>query len=75
MRHALRNARLARHWTQQQLADTVGVARSYISLIEQGTYTPSLRLAKRFADALDISVDVLFFEDSNVRNSHAASSR
>ena len=41
--------RLARGWTQQQLAEAVGVSRQSINSIECNRYVPSLPLALMFA--------------------------
>jgi putative transcriptional regulator len=36
-------------WTQQQLAEVVGVSRQSINSIERNRYVPSLALALKFA--------------------------
>jgi putative transcriptional regulator len=36
-------------WTQQQLAEAVGVSRQSINSIERNRYVPSLALALKFA--------------------------
>lgn len=46
--------------TQQQLADTVGVARQTITALEAGKYTPSLLLACSIAHTFGVSVDDVF---------------
>ena len=40
----LKAARAARDWSQQQLADAVGVSRQTIVAIEKGDYNPTIRL-------------------------------
>jgi len=70
MRPELKAARLAHRLTQQQLADAVGVGRSYISLMEHGTYTPSLRVAQQLASVLHMSVDALFPHPEQVRDAN-----
>ena len=52
--------RTERSWTQEQLAERVGVSRQSINSIERGRYTPSLALALRFARVFDCSTDELF---------------
>ena len=46
--------------TQQELARRVGVTRQTIISIEKGKYQPSIELALRLAQALDVSVDQIF---------------
>jgi putative transcriptional regulator len=52
--------RLERGWTQQQLADAVGVSRQSINSIECNRYIPSLPLALTFSRVFDRSTDRLF---------------
>lgn len=59
-REALINARKRKDMTQDQLAETVGISRSYLSNIERGACPPSLRVAQSLAIALGESMDVLF---------------
>lgn len=49
-----------RGWTQQQLADAVGVSRQSINSIERARYIPSLLLALTFARVFDCSTDDIF---------------
>lgn len=46
--------------TQAEMGLKAGVARSTISRIEQGTYTPSVTLAIRLADICQTSVEDIF---------------
>lgn len=56
-------ARVSMNFTQQQLADRVGVTRQTISLIEKGTYNPSLKLCLQICYAVDKTLDELFWLD------------
>ena len=56
----IRQYRLQRELTQEELAKAVGVSRQSINSIEQGRYIPSLPLALRFAQFFDCSMDELF---------------
>lgn len=58
--HNIRAERLARGWTQQQLAERVGIARQSIIAIEKGRFDPTLETALRLAAAFERSVDELF---------------
>ena len=52
VRSRVRELRLERGWTQQQLADAVGVSRQSINSIECDRYVPSLELALMFEGQL-----------------------
>ena len=49
-----------RGWTQQQLADAVGVSRQSINSIERDRYVPSLLLALTFSRVFACSTDEIF---------------
>ncbi|HQS21890.1 MULTISPECIES: helix-turn-helix transcriptional regulator [unclassified Acidovorax] len=52
---ALRSLRTKRKWTQTDLALRADVDRNYVSLIELGRNSLSVRLMFRLCDALDIT--------------------
>jgi transcriptional regulator with XRE-family HTH domain len=52
---ALRGHRIKRKWSQTELALRADVDRNYISLIELGKNSPSVRLLFRLCDAMNIS--------------------
>ncbi len=56
----VREARLEKGLTQEELARRVGVRRETIIFLEQGKYNPSLGLALNIARVLKTSVDNLF---------------
>jgi len=56
----VKECRVQRGWTQQQLADAVGVSRQSINSIERDRYVPSLLLALTFARVFACSTDELF---------------
>jgi len=60
IRNRVKDLRSVRGWTQQQLADAVGVSRQSINSIERDRYVPSLLLALNFARTFDLSVDKIF---------------
>ncbi len=47
-------------FTQEELAQKVGVARQTIIAIEKGNYTPSVLLALKLAEVFSVSVESLF---------------
>ena len=57
---ALRLARQARGFSQQQLARMAGVSRQAVSAVESGLSDPSLRVALALARALGLTVEELF---------------
>jgi len=60
VRNRVKELRGVRDWTQQQLADAVGVSRQSINSIERDRYVPSLQLALTFARVFDCPVDQIF---------------
>lgn len=62
----VKELRVARHWTQEQLADAVGVSRQSINSIERNRYVPSLPLALIFARVFGCSTDDIFKVETEV---------
>jgi len=60
VRNRVKELRDARGWTQQELADKVGVSRQSINSIERDRYVPSLVLALTFARVFDCPIDKIF---------------
>lgn len=57
----LKAARAGKDWSQQQLADAVGVSRQTINAIEKGDYNPTIRLCIAICRALGRTLDDLFW--------------
>lgn len=57
----LKEARAARGWTQADLALAVGVSRKTINTIENQVFVPSTVLSLSLAQALETTVEGLFF--------------
>ena len=60
--------------SQQQLADSVGIAKSYVSALELGYRAPNLNLLVKIASALNVRpgvlVDAMIEEaEKNIRHS------
>lgn len=64
----IRDFRISRDMTQDQLAHAVGVSRQSIISIERGRYTPSLFLALRFAQFFKCTTDELFSLKQEAQN-------
>ena len=60
IKNRIRELRSDRGWTQQQLADAVGVSRQSINSTECDRYVPSLPLALTFARVFRCSTDDIF---------------
>lgn len=58
----LKIARIERDFSQEDLAERVGVARQTIGLIEAGKYNPSINLCIRICRILDKTLDELFWD-------------
>jgi putative transcriptional regulator len=64
IRNRVKELRGARGWTQQQLAEAVGVSRQSINSIERERYVPSLLLALTFAKIFNCSTDDIFIVEN-----------
>lgn len=55
----VRQLRRARGWSQEALADAVGLAVTYVGQIERGQRNPSLRVVEKFAEILQVDAPSL----------------
>ncbi len=60
MKNTLKVERAKLDWTQQELADKVGVSRQTINSIEAERYVPSTVLALKIAKAFKTTVNEIF---------------
>lgn len=60
MKTRMKELRARHNLTQEGLAKKVGVRRETIVFLEQGKYSPSLRLAHDVASALKSKIDDVF---------------
>jgi putative transcriptional regulator len=60
VKNRVKDLRVERGWTQQDLADAVGVSRQSINSIERHRYVPSLPLALAFARVFKCPTDAIF---------------
>ena len=60
VKNRVKELRESRSWTQQELADRVGVSRQSINSIERDRYVPSLELALMFASVFQVPTDEIF---------------
>ena len=61
LQNNLRNIRIEKNISQQQLADMVGVSRNTISSIETGQFNPTAKLALILCVALDKKFEDIFY--------------
>lgn len=60
MKNRLKVLRAERSWSQQDLADQLGVSRQSVNAIETGKYDPSLPLAFKIADIFAMTIEDIF---------------
>lgn len=63
MRNHVPSLRMEHGWSQQSLADRLGVSRQTVISIEKGRFDPSLPLAFRIAAAFGCSIEDIFYPD------------
>ena len=63
MKTRIKEFRARHNLTQEKLAEMVGVRRETIIFLEQGKYSPSLRLAHNVAKVLKTAIDDIFIFD------------
>ncbi|MFY1643386.1 helix-turn-helix transcriptional regulator [Methanoculleus bourgensis] len=67
MKTRIKELRARAGFTQEELAQQVGVRRETIVFLEQGKYNPSLKLAYKVSRALDSTIEEVFtFEDEDL---------
>jgi len=63
VKNRLKVLRAERDWSQQDLADRLGVSRQSVNAIEKGRYDPSLPLAFAIADVFSLAIEEIFSRD------------
>ena len=66
----LKALRTEERLTQKQLADSLGLAFSTISMYERGTREPDFETMEAIADYFNVSMDYLYGKSNNVFSSH-----
>jgi len=59
----LKVLRAERDWSQQDLAERLGVSRQSVNAIEKGRYDPSLPLAFSIAEVFELPIEDIFSRD------------
>ena len=65
---AMVDARISQNLTQKELAERTGINQADISKFENGTRNPSLKLLKRLADGMGMTLKLEFVPKSPVKN-------
>ncbi|WFP17047.1 helix-turn-helix transcriptional regulator [Citricoccus muralis] len=68
MRNDIREFRARTGWSQQALADRLGVSRQTVISLEKGRFDPSLPLAFRLAETFDCRIEDLFFPNEETED-------
>ncbi len=63
MNNRLKVLRAERDWSQQDLADRLGVSRQSVNAIEKGRYDPSLPLAFKISDVFGLPIEAIFMRE------------
>lgn len=63
MRNRLSELRAVNGWSQQRLADELGVSRQTVISIEKGRFDPSLSLAFRIATTFSCAIEDVFLPE------------
>ncbi|CDQ17978.1 helix-turn-helix transcriptional regulator [Halobacillus karajensis] len=61
-RKKLVDARKKLDITQEELANRVNISRGYLSNVEKGKHTPSLKTASKLAKELNMTMEELFLQ-------------
>ena len=68
MKNILSELRTKQGWSQQQLAEYLGVSRQTINAIEKQRYDPSLPLAFKIAKLFNLSIEAIFNAEDDDQN-------
>ena len=61
---AMVDARISQNLTQKELSERTGINQADISKLENGTRNPSLKLLKRLADGMEMTLKLEFVPKS-----------
>lgn len=63
MKNRLKILRAERNWSQEELAERLGVSRQTVNAIEREKYDPSLPLAFKIAAVFEQTIEEIFTPD------------
>lgn len=65
---AIVDARISQNLTQKELAERTGINQADISKLENGTRNPSLKLLKRLANGMGMTLKLEFVPKNTAKN-------
>ncbi|HDZ08302.1 helix-turn-helix transcriptional regulator [Pseudohongiella sp.] len=63
MKNRIKVLRAERDWSQQSLAEEIGVSRQAVNAVERGKHDPSLQLAFDIAEQFGMRIEDVFFPE------------
>ena len=66
MNNRIKVLRAERDWSQQSLADRIGVSRQAVNAVERGKHDPSLQLAFDIADQFNLRIEDVFLPEKKL---------
>ncbi|MCG8442210.1 MAG: helix-turn-helix domain-containing protein [Caulobacterales bacterium] len=70
---ALRLLRVFHDMKQKEIADKLGVSKSYVSEIENGNRTPSLGVIRRYSEVFRVPVSSIMFFSEHIEGAQRGS--
>ncbi|MCM3713005.1 helix-turn-helix transcriptional regulator [Halalkalibacter oceani] len=67
LQNRVRELRAKHHFTQSDLAERIGATRQTIGMIEKGDYAPSVTLALKIAHVFSVSLEDVFWLESEAK--------
>lgn len=71
LNEALRLIRVYHDLRQTEMAEQLGISKSYLSEIEKGSKKPTLDLVEKYANKFQIPVSSIIFFSENINNTRA----
>ncbi len=65
MKNMIKVERAKKNWTQETLAEKIGVSRQSVNSIETGKFIPSTVLALKMAEVFETTVELIFQLEEN----------
>ncbi len=65
MKNRMKVLRAERDWSQEELANRLGVSRQAVNAIERGKHAPSLNLAFSIAKVFEQTIEAIFLPETN----------
>ena len=63
MNNRIKVLRAEQNWSQQKLAENLGVSRQAVNAVENKKHDPSLQLAFDIADQFNLRIEEVFFPE------------